>query len=176
MTPAQKTDSSVILATFSTFSLHLSHHSFSLGIVSPGSSPSLYPLPKTPPSFTVPTMTTFRPCVCVCVCVLVAQLCPTLCDPTDCSPPGFSVHGILQARILEWIAIPFSRVTSQPRNQTLVSCMAGRFFTVGAQGSRFHLQMAKNYWQLFSKPVTPRFLFQVFHIGSTIRIQTGDER
>ena len=68
-------------------------------------------------------------CVCVCVCVLVAQLCPTLCDPTDCSPPGFSVHGILQARILEWIAIPFSRRTSQPRNQTLVSCMAGRFFT-----------------------------------------------
>ena len=67
-----------------------------------------------------------------CVCVLVAQLCPTLCDPTDCSPPGFSVHGILQARILEWIAIPFSRGTSQPRNRTLVSCMAGRFFTVWA--------------------------------------------
>ena len=49
------------------------------------------------------------------VCVLVTQLCPTLCDPMDYSPPGFSVHGILQARILEWIAIPFSRVTSQPR-------------------------------------------------------------
>ena len=42
------------------------------------------------------------------VCVLVAQSCPTLCNPTDCSPPGFSIHGILQARILEWIAIPFS--------------------------------------------------------------------
>ena len=41
------------------------------------------------------------------VCMLVTQSCPTLCDPTDCSPPGFSVHGILQARILEWIAIPF---------------------------------------------------------------------
>ena len=40
----------------------------------------------------------------VCVCVLVTQSCPTLCNPTDCSPPGFSVHGILQARILEWIA------------------------------------------------------------------------
>ena len=39
----------------------------------------------------------------------VAQSCPTLCDPMDCSPPGFSIHGILQARILEWIAIPFSR-------------------------------------------------------------------
>ena len=47
--------------------------------------------------------------------MLVAQSCPTVCDPTDCSPPGFSVHGILQARILEWIAIPFSRGTSQPR-------------------------------------------------------------
>ena len=42
------------------------------------------------------------------VCVLVAQLCLTLCDPTNCSLPGFSVHGILQARILEWTAIPFS--------------------------------------------------------------------
>ena len=41
--------------------------------------------------------------------VLVAQLCPTLCNPMDCSAPGFSVHGILQARILEWVAIPFSR-------------------------------------------------------------------
>ena len=47
-------------------------------------------------------------CVCVCVCVLVAQSCPTLCDPTDCSPPGSSVHGILQVRILEWVAMPFS--------------------------------------------------------------------
>ena len=44
--------------------------------------------------------------------VLVTQSCPTLCDPTDCSPPGFSVHGILQVKILEWIAIPFSRGTS----------------------------------------------------------------
>ena len=44
-------------------------------------------------------------CVCVCVC---AQLCPTLCDPTDCSLPGFSVHGMFQARILEWVATSFS--------------------------------------------------------------------
>ena len=66
----------------------------------------------------------------MCVCVLVAQSCSTLCDPTDCGPPGFSVYGILQARMLEWIAIPFSRGTSQPRDQTLVSCIAGRFFTI----------------------------------------------
>ena len=73
-------------------------------------------------------------CVCVCVCVLVAQLCLTLCNPTDYSPPGFSVHGILQARILEWIAIPFSKRTSHLRDQTLVSLITGRFFTVWATG------------------------------------------
>ena len=65
----------------------------------------------------------------VCMYVLVAQLCLTLCDPMDCSPPGSSVHGILQARILEWVAISFSRGSSQPRNQTQVSCIAGKFFT-----------------------------------------------
>ena len=48
--------------------------------------------------------------------VLVAQLCLMFCNPMDCSPPGFSVHGILQARILEWVAIPFSRGSSQPRD------------------------------------------------------------
>ena len=55
---------------------------------------------------------------------------PTLCNPLHCSLPGSSVHGILQARILEWVAIPFSRVFSQLRDQTQVSCIAGRFFTV----------------------------------------------
>ena len=64
--------------------------------------------------------------------VLVTQSCPALCDPMDCSPPGSSVHGILQARILEWVAIPFSRGSSQPRNRTQVSCIAGRFFTIWA--------------------------------------------
>ena len=42
-----------------------------------------------------------------------AQLCPTLCDPKDCSPPGSSVYGILQTRVLEWVAMPFSRASSQ---------------------------------------------------------------
>ena len=50
------------------------------------------------------------------------QSCPTLCDPTDCSPPGSSVHGILQARILEWVAMPSSRGSSRPRDRTPVSC------------------------------------------------------
>ena len=53
-----------------------------------------------------------------CFC-LAAQSCPTLCDPMDCSPPGSSVHGVLQATILEWVAMPFSKGSSQPRDQTL---------------------------------------------------------
>ena len=64
--------------------------------------------------------------------VLVAQLCPTVCDTMDCSPLGSSVHGILQARILEGVAIPFSTGSSRPRDWTHVSCTAGRFFTVWA--------------------------------------------
>ena len=55
-----------------------------------------------------------------------------LCKPMDCRPPGSSVHGILQVRILEWVAIPFSRVSSWPRVQTQVSFIAGRFFTIWA--------------------------------------------
>ena len=54
------------------------------------------------------------------------QLCPTLCDPIDGSPPGFSIYGISQARILEWVAIYFSRGSSQPRDQTHVSCIGRR--------------------------------------------------
>ena len=60
----------------------------------------------------------------------VAELCLTLCDPMDCNPPGSSVHGILQARILEWVAIPFSRGSSGPRDRTQVSYITGRFFTI----------------------------------------------
>ena len=54
--------------------------------------------------------------LCRYLCVLVSQLCLALCNPMDCSPPGSSVHGILQARTLELIVIPFSRGSSQPRN------------------------------------------------------------
>ena len=59
-----------------------------------------------------------------CCCCWVAKSCLTLCDPTDCSPPGSSVHGILQARILEWVAISFSRGSSRPRDWTCVSCLS----------------------------------------------------
>ena len=55
--------------------------------------------------------------------MLVDESCLTLCSPMDCSPPGSSVHGILQARILEWVANLFSRGSSQPRDQTWVSCL-----------------------------------------------------
>ena len=60
----------------------------------------------------------------------VAQSCLTLYDPMDYSLPVFSVHGILQVRILEWVAIPFSRESSPNRDRTQVSHIAGRFFTV----------------------------------------------
>ena len=62
------------------------------------------------------------------MCVLVTQSCLILCNPMDCSPSGSSVRGILQAKILEQVAIPFSRGSSQPRDQTQVSHTAGRFF------------------------------------------------
>ena len=60
----------------------------------------------------------------------VSQSCPTLCDPMDCSLPGSSVHGIFQARVLEWAAISFSRGSSQPRDRTRVSHIADRHFTI----------------------------------------------
>ena len=74
-------------------------------------------------------------CVCVCVCVCVharTQSCLTLCDPMDYSPPGSSVHGIFQARIMEWVAIFYFRGSSQLRIETMspVSpALAGEFFT-----------------------------------------------
>ena len=55
-------------------------------------------------------------CVCVCACVLSLHSCPTLYDVMDCSPPGSSVQGLLQARVLEWVAMPSSRGSSRPRD------------------------------------------------------------
>ena len=81
----------------------------------------------------------------MCVCS-VAHLCPTLCDPMDCSLPGSSIHGNFQARILEWIAISSSRASSGPRDWTLISCVfciAGRLLNTEpsesgqSQGLRF---------------------------------------
>ena len=64
----------------------------------------------------------------------VAKSSPALCKPRDCSPPGSSVHGILQARILEWVAISFSRGSSQPRDWTCISCFRIGFFTTEPPG------------------------------------------
>ena len=85
-----------------------------------------------------------------CVCTLCAkslQSCLTLCYPVDCSPPGSSVSGILQARILEWVAMPSSRETSRPRDRTrisYVSCTVGEFFTTESSGRL--LPISNYYW------------------------------
>ena len=62
--------------------------------------------------------------------IKATQSCPTLCDSMDCSLPRSTIHGIFQARVLEWIAISFSRGSSQPRDRTQVSCIVGRRFTI----------------------------------------------
>ena len=74
------------------------------------------------------------------MCLKSLQSCPTLCIPMDCSQPGSSVHGILQARILEWVAMPSSRGSSPPRDWTRVSCsscVAGRLFTAEPSGKSY---------------------------------------
>ena len=89
------------------------------------------------------------------------SVCLTLCDPVDCSPPGSSIHGILQARILEWVAISFSRGSSRPRDRTHVSCVS----CIGRQ-VLYHLQPFKHLdWSYMRYPeseppsyATPKFL------------------
>ena len=77
------------------------------------------------------------------VCVLMDQLCLTLWDLMDCSLPGSSVHGILQARKLEWVAIPFSRGSSWPRDWILFSCIASKFFTIWATNQPISIKKKK---------------------------------
>ena len=81
----------------------------------------------------------------------VAQSCPTPCNPMDCSPPGSSVHGILQARTLEWVATSFSRGSSWPRFQTQVSCIPGGCFTVWVTGLPWsHYKFTyKKWWRCY---------------------------
>ena len=67
----------------------------------------------------------------------IAQSCPALCDPMDCGLPDSSIHGIFQATVLEWVTISFSRGSSQPRDRTQVSRIAGRRFTLWANGQIF---------------------------------------
>ena len=75
-------------------------------------------------------------CITMC-CAKSLQLGLTLCNPMDCSPSSASVHGISQARILEWVAIPFSMGSSRPRDRTFISCIAGRLFTIWPPGSPY---------------------------------------
>ena len=111
------------------------------------------------------------------VAVLVSQSCLTLCDPVDCSPPGSSAHGILQARVLEWVAMPSSRRCSQPRDQTRVSCITGRFFTTEPPGKPIS---SSNYKQKQTNKQNPlisitilkmsRSLHHCFHIATSWQI------
>ena len=77
--------------------------------------------------------------------MVVAQSSPALWDPMDCSPPGSSVQRVLQARILERVVIPFSRESSKPRDQSQVSCIAGRFFTIWATREAKRLATGEGY-------------------------------
>ena len=95
-------------------------------------------------------------------CGLVAQSCLTLHDPMDCSPPGSSVHGISQARILEWVAIPFSRGSSGPRDRTRVSC-SGRWVL-----SHWAIWEAIGYSRRWYLATLENQTFQAYNINSPI--------
>ena len=88
-------------------------------------------------------------------CVSLTKLRLALRDPMGCSLLGSSVHGILQARILEWVAIPFSRGSSWPRDWTWVSCIAGRFFAIWVNSGGYMLMGGKGSEDLFQPPKGP---------------------
>ena len=92
---------------------------------------------------------------------LAAQSCPTLCNPMDCSLPGSSVHRIPQARTLEWVDVPFSSGSSQPRDQTQVFCISGRFFTTEPPGNLVEV------YNLRKHLTTYKFLVVYFYISLT---------
>ena len=96
--------------------------------------------------------------------VLVTQSCPTLCDPMDYISPGSSVHGILQARILECVAMPFCRGSSPPRDWFLVSGIAGRFFTIWAirdAPKASESVSCSTLWK--SQSYTSKYVLDIFH-------------
>jgi len=94
--------------------------------------------------------------------MLVALSCPTLCNPMDCNLPGSSAHGVLQARILEWVAIPFSRGFSQLRDQTWVSCIVSRYFTAEPPGKPLILEYILNKCGYVIYHCNVHFAFYVF--------------
>ena len=109
-------------------------------------------------------------CACICMCltihkeVKVPQSCPVLCDSMD-----YTVHGIFQARILEWVAIPFSRGSSQPRGQTQVSHITGRFFT--SQATREALVTLELEHLIAS--VRPYRIPAMLERGATVSLDSG---
>ena len=129
----------------------------------------------------------------MCVCggggVQLLQSCPTLCDPMDCSPPGSSIHGIFQARILEWMAISSSRGSSQPRNQTHISCVSciGRqilYHCITWEALSVCLNYAKAFdcvdnnklWKILQEMGIPdhlTFLLRNLYAGQEATVRTG---
>ena len=93
---------------------------------------------------------------------IVTELCPTLCSPMDCNLPDSSVHEILQARILKWVALPFSRRSFQPRDGTQVSHNADRFFFFSIWATRDLSGLQQ--WAIYS----------VYRVGSLGWTQWGD--
>ena len=91
--------------------------------------------------------------------MLVAQLCPTLCNSKNCSPPGSSVHGISQARILQWVANSFSRGSSWPRDWTQVSNTVGRLFTIWVTRIPFVIKVNLEIWERKLPTFTPPDLY-----------------
>ena len=108
---------------------------------------------------------------------ICAQLCPTLCDPQGCNLPGFFVYGILQARILEWVAFSFSRGSPPPRGQTHVTCIGSGFFATEPLGKSYqlsecmlssfsHVQLFATLWTIaLQAPVSLGFSKQEFWGG-----------
>ena len=98
----------------------------------------------------------------ICCCCSAAELCLTLCYPLDCSPPGFSVHEISQAIILEWVTISSFRGSSPSRDQTHIFCIAGRFFTT-EPAEKLHLTWWKpifailTLYKIYSEHITFSF-------------------
>ena len=117
--------------------------------------------------------------VCVHACAH-AQSCLTLCNPMDYSPSDSSVHGILQARILEWVAISLSQGSSQPRDRTCVSCAGRRFFTPAPHGNPHRLRLAalinSIYQQIFRLEIHLLMVTQNWCISETERKKSNIPR
>ena len=102
--------------------------------------------------------------------LIVAQSCPTLCDPVKCSLSGSSVRGILQSRIPEWVSIPFSKVSSWTRGQTQVSWIASRFFTIWASKEAQHRRRS-----LFIGNIHSNIEYDGQHIDNFSEMHCGKE-